>query len=874
MGRRLLPGTALHASAALAFALSAHAQPAPNARPAGGSVVAGAATIAQSPTTTAIDQSTQRAAINWQSFDIGSQQTVQFEQPSSSAVTLNRVVGPNPSQIAGQIDANGQVVITNQSGVMFYQGSQVNTAGLMVAAAGIGNANFMAGRMVFNQAANPGAMVANQGTITVRDAGLAALVAPQVANSGVINARLGHVVLAGARTATLDMYGDGLMAIDVTGQVVQAPSGATALVTNTGLIRADGGTVQLTARAADGVVQTLVDVGGKEQAGTAGDRAGTIVLNGVGGSITVTGQLIATGSAPGSSGGNIQVNTNGTVAIAPTARIDASGPAGGGVIALGTTLARAAGGPDVTSKQTATNVQVAPGATIAANATARGNGGRVAVLSVRTTVMDGAISATGGPQGGNGGFVEVSGANLGMTGVVNLAAPAGRVGTLLLDPTNLDVVAGAGTLDASLPDITYGTDTGDQTVSTRAIDDSAANVILQATNNLTVDTDAPIVLQSGISLTMQTLTGNIVVNSPITASGGGNLTLQAGLTKGSGGTLTLNANLMTDTGGQVGTITLQADAGIALNATDPNAGRLDISTISGGGVRQTAGGQIFITTLQSTNGVAGNVGLASNANSVTNLGSFAVTGGSLALFDASPLTIAGPVAADFLTISATGRMTLAGNIATVGAPLVQQSGATPAPGGSTLQVLTLPSNFGAIAQFVQTGTAMLTDPPATTLRIQLPAAGGTATFANLVGPDSNLVLALGSGTASGAMQVGGLLLLGAGGTATLTGSVAGVTTAAAAALGQITPAVSANYTFNGCTIGLAACAPAPTTIPPMPPMSQPVLGGLSWFLPGQALPPLLPLPALSLLVLTNPPLLTGQLAPQDVVPPNISFEDY
>ena len=91
------------------------------------------------------------------------------------------------------------MVITNQSGVVFYKGSQVNTAGLMVSAAGIGNANFMAGRMVFNQAANPNAAVINQGSITVRDAGLAALVAPQVANSGVINARLGHVVLAGAR---------------------------------------------------------------------------------------------------------------------------------------------------------------------------------------------------------------------------------------------------------------------------------------------------------------------------------------------------------------------------------------------------------------------------------------------------------------------------------------------------------------------------------------------------------------------------------------------------------------------------------------------------------------------------------------------------
>src|SRR5581483_7242320 len=130
----------------------AHAQPAPNARPTGGAVTAGSASIAASPNTTTISQSTQRAAINWQSFDIGSQQAVQFRQPSPSAMTLNRVVGPNPSQIAGRIDANGQVVITNQSGVTFYRGSQVNTAGLMVTAAGISNANFMAGRMVFDRA--------------------------------------------------------------------------------------------------------------------------------------------------------------------------------------------------------------------------------------------------------------------------------------------------------------------------------------------------------------------------------------------------------------------------------------------------------------------------------------------------------------------------------------------------------------------------------------------------------------------------------------------------------------------------------------------------------------------------------------------------
>ena len=114
------------------------AQPAPNARPTGGvGGRPGSATISTAPSTTTITQSSQRAAINWQSFNVGSQQTVDFVQPSSSAVALNRVVGPNPSQIAGQIDANGQIILINQSGVIFYKGAQVNTAGLIVSAAGM-----------------------------------------------------------------------------------------------------------------------------------------------------------------------------------------------------------------------------------------------------------------------------------------------------------------------------------------------------------------------------------------------------------------------------------------------------------------------------------------------------------------------------------------------------------------------------------------------------------------------------------------------------------------------------------------------------------------------------------------------------------------
>src|SRR3981081_4173714 len=139
----LLRSTALQAAVLVAIELPggilrpAAAQPAPNARPQGGRVTAGQASISQSPTTTTIDQSSQRAAINWNSFDIGRNQAVDFQQPSSSAWTLNRVISPDPSQIAGRIQANGNIVLTNPSGVVFYRGSEVNAQSVVISAPGI-----------------------------------------------------------------------------------------------------------------------------------------------------------------------------------------------------------------------------------------------------------------------------------------------------------------------------------------------------------------------------------------------------------------------------------------------------------------------------------------------------------------------------------------------------------------------------------------------------------------------------------------------------------------------------------------------------------------------------------------------------------------
>ena len=142
----LLATTALQAAQALmllgpAYVRPAAAQVAPNARPQGGAVVAGKAGISQTATQTTIAQSSQRAAVDWKSFDVGSGQAVVFQQPNTGSITLNRVTGPDPSQIAGKIQANGQVVIVNQNGVAFSRGSQVDVQSLIISTANVSNSD-------------------------------------------------------------------------------------------------------------------------------------------------------------------------------------------------------------------------------------------------------------------------------------------------------------------------------------------------------------------------------------------------------------------------------------------------------------------------------------------------------------------------------------------------------------------------------------------------------------------------------------------------------------------------------------------------------------------------------------------------------------
>src|SRR5580698_2741087 len=133
---RLLVGVSL-----TAMALASQA----NALPSGGTVSGGTAQIATCANAENITQSSTRAVIAWQSFNIGTSESANFQQPGTSSITLNRVGGGSASQINGSLTANGQVWIVNPDGVAFGSTAQVNVGGLVATTAGISNSQFMAG---------------------------------------------------------------------------------------------------------------------------------------------------------------------------------------------------------------------------------------------------------------------------------------------------------------------------------------------------------------------------------------------------------------------------------------------------------------------------------------------------------------------------------------------------------------------------------------------------------------------------------------------------------------------------------------------------------------------------------------------------------
>ena len=273
------------------------------ALPEGGQVAAGQAAITTAGSTMTIARQTAQAIINWQNFGIGSGEAVHINQPNSQSMLLNRVVGSNPSEIFGQLTANGQVILVNPNGVFFRPGSSVDVGGLTASTLNIANEDFLKGQLRFaGDSQNP---VINAGNITAQN-GYVNLLAKEVVNEGIIAAQTGSVNLAAGSGMSLDYNGDGKMTVAVTDGAYQSA------VANKKLIQADGGLVVMTASGKDALMDSAVNNSGMIQANTLGEAAGQISLTGD--NIATTGTISADGGSNGH-GGTIKIIANHKTAV-------------------------------------------------------------------------------------------------------------------------------------------------------------------------------------------------------------------------------------------------------------------------------------------------------------------------------------------------------------------------------------------------------------------------------------------------------------------------------------------------------------------------------------------------------------------------------
>lgn len=284
------------AATSLAFALAGLIASIAGAQglPTGGQIAAGQGSISSAGPAMTVTQSTGKMAIDWQSFSVGAQNKVEFIQPSSSSVALNRVTGAHASTIQGSLSANGQVFLVNPNGVLFTPTSQVNTGGLVASTLELNTSQFMAGHYRFSGASSE--KIVNQGTI-ITPGGTIALIAAKIDNQSVLRADRGQVLLGAGSDITLNIGGPAKLVIN--------KGALDAVISNGGAIQADGGTVLLTAEAANELAASVINNTGLVRARTlaTGEKGEIKLLGGmVSNAISVGGTLDASAPSGGDAG--------------------------------------------------------------------------------------------------------------------------------------------------------------------------------------------------------------------------------------------------------------------------------------------------------------------------------------------------------------------------------------------------------------------------------------------------------------------------------------------------------------------------------------------------------------------------------------------
>ncbi len=693
-------------------------------------VAAGTAAISQRGAVTNI-RTSNNAILNFSQFNIPVGSTVDFIRPSAASRELNRISSAAPSAINGSLISNGTVYLVNPAGVIFGPGAVINVNQIFAAGAYISNQDFLAGNNHFTGVAG---MVSNSGQIRANGV---YLVGSQVLNQGTIVAPGGLVAMVAGSDVLLGEEDSHIVAkVIPLAKASSGSAGSSAPADLRSSPMAAGDVYSMAIRHTGSIV------------------ANNVLINGGGGQVQVSGSINASSSTPGTSGGTVEI-TGGQVELTG-ATIDASGPAGGGGIYIGG-LEHGAAGLDL-----AQYVSADSNTTIDADATSNGNGGTVVLWSTNTTDTSAALTARGGPGGGNGGFIETSGEYLSVGGTApNASAPHGDAGTWLMDPIDITIVNNA---------TATGSFTGSSTINNSLIVltlNGGTSVAIQ-TNNTTNGSDTGTLTQNTDAIIGATIPSGAVT---LTLQGQDTMTLGGGITNNGAGTLNVEIDQLSGPASAVVINTVP----ININGTLKILG--GAVTTSVGLTAQAVTIASGITTIGSTSVTTGTVSIGGaitttggaftgggSTFSVITGGSISTAGGAINISPSAATSIAGALSSGGGPITGAGisfTTTTGGTISSANGnvvldptgPVSLAAAVTTGTGSFTSNGLTFTSLTGGT--ITTTGGAVSLTPPSGTVTVgdEISTGGGAFTATSESFTETAEITDGGVGTAAGTMSV-------------------------------------------------------------------------------------------------------------------------
>ena len=552
------------------------------ANPTGLTVGAGSATAQQLGSQLNITVG-QTAILNWQSFNIRAGETTSFLQPSANSVVFNVIGGANPSQVFGNLNANGTVILANANGFYFGPNSMIKVGGSFIATTAPLTPDFGAGGMWLFTGMPPLASIVNYGQIEVGKGRSLYLIAEQIENHGSLNAPGGDVELAAGQSVLVSDSPDGR---GLSASVL-LPQGS---VDNFGRITADAGTIALQAK--------VVNQDGIIQADSVAEQNGVIELVAADQlNLGADSQILARGdnSAGGSAGGNVTLKSENIFSDSAGSQIATTGGANGG---NGGNIELSA--PNIQSLNSAMDASARSGfvggqflldpASIVLGTTGSGvvgSGGTIGYNSSGTLNLN-----------VNTAFKNKNFSSIDLQATGNITISAGTTWDL---SGSSGLTAGQLTLQAG-GDIVFGskskiTDANDWSVSlyagynfnSGAVQSGTGNIYLNGGSGLTTQgtiqlAAGDINLSAGQNILVAPL-GSQVVSGSIFTTGGGNIFADA-----------LAGNIVAGTSNGGSTSTGQtSDYNFSGAGAKPNPFLGGISTAAGGNVTLIAGGNIDST---------------------------------------------------------------------------------------------------------------------------------------------------------------------------------------------------------------------------------------------------------------------------------------